>query len=140
MGTTKRRLPVLKSGPAVEDDARPPWHWVLFGTAMIFTVWLPLAYVGTAILARAEGARITPVVALLVPLVVASAAGGFLVGRFGKPAGLREAVLAGVVTGLVAVGLTAISGAFSPLFVVVIAMTGACAGAGGALGVRQRPA
>ncbi|MGO8998231.1 MAG: hypothetical protein ACLQVI_33335, partial [Polyangiaceae bacterium] len=66
--------------------------------------------------------------------------GGFLVGRFGKPAGVREALLSGLVTGLVAVLLTAMTGPFSPLFLLVIAIATAFAGVGGALGVRRRPA
>src|SRR5271167_4910715 len=140
MATTKRKLPLLKS-EAAEEEARPPWHWVGFGTVMIFTAWLPLAYLGTAIVARAgEASIVGPLLAVLLPLVVAAAAGGFLVGRFGKPAGVREAVLAGLVTGLVGVVLTVLSGPFSPLLLLVLVISTGCAGAGGALGVRQRRA
>jgi hypothetical protein len=141
MATTKRKLPLLKSEPAAEEEARPPWHWVGFGTVMIFTAWLPLAYLGTAIVARAgEGSVVGPLLAMLLPLVVAAAAGGFLVGRFGKPAGVREALLSGLVTGLAGVVLTALSGPISPLLLLVLVISAGCAGAGGALGVRQRRA
>ena len=148
MATSKRKLPVLQSAPAEDDEPRPPWQWVGFGTVMIFTAWLPLAYAGAALVAppaRPDAAAIEGgrglaklLLATTVPLVVAAAAGGFLVGRFGKPAGVREAAFAGLLTGLVAVSLTALSGAFSPLFLVVVAIATAAAGGGGAAGVRQR--
>ncbi len=144
MAATKRKLPVLQSAPT--EDARPPWQWVGFGVVMILTAWLPLAYLGAAIVARMEPAGLGPaslagsLLAMVAPLVVAAGSGGFLVGRFGKPAGTREALLAGLATGLVAVLLTALSGSFSPLFLVVVAIATASAGAGGALGARKRPA
>src|SRR5688500_13599135 len=59
----RRRLPVLSNArppaaPAEEDDeARPPWHWVGFGTVAIFGGWLPLAYVAGAVSARVMAAR-----------------------------------------------------------------------------------
>ena len=40
---------MLKSEGANEDDNRPPWHWVGFGTLLVFGAWLPLAYVASAI-------------------------------------------------------------------------------------------
>jgi hypothetical protein len=142
MATTKRKLPVLNSGgPGAAEEPRPPWHWVGFGTVMIFTAWLPLAYLSTALVAGAGGASIVgPLLAMILPLVVAGMAGGFLVGRFGEPAGVREALLSGLVTGLVSIALSALSGPISPLSLVVLAIaTGAAAG-GGALGVRRRRA
>ncbi|HEY2517515.1 MAG TPA: hypothetical protein VGI39_41865 [Polyangiaceae bacterium] len=146
MADTKRRLTVLKSDGAPQEPERPPWHWVGFGTVMIFAAWLPLAYAVEAIVARVrggapEGTRVPWVVPVLVgsvPLALAALAGGFLVGRFGKPAGTREALLAGLSTGLVAVVLTTFSGAFSPLFLVVAALAAGFAALGGALGVRGR--
>jgi tRNA-(ms[2]io[6]A)-hydroxylase len=137
---------VLNSDAQGDGEERRPWHWVAFGTVMIFVAWLPLAYAGTALVARAHGDGVqrahwaAPLAAMLLPLVVASLAGGFLVGRFGKPAGVREALLSGLSTGLVAVGLTALSGPFSPLFLVVLAIATLSAGVGGALGVRARGA
>lgn len=138
MGTTKRRLPVLKSEP--EEETRPPWQWVGFGVVMVFTAWVPLAYVGTILSASSEatGSPARLVMGTLLPLATATAAGGFLVGRFGKPAGVREALLAGAVTGLVAVGLTALSASFSPLSFAVVVLAALFAGAGGAAGVRLR--
>ncbi len=145
MVTSKRRLPVLNSAPP-DDEARPPWQWVGFGTVMIFIAWVPLAYAGAALLdapaahppARETGSVARLLVATIAPLAIATFAGGFLVGRFGKPAGVREAVLAGGVAGVVAVLLTALSGPFSPLFLLIVALTAGFAGAGGAAGARGR--
>jgi hypothetical protein len=148
MATTKRKLPVLQSGPEGESEPRPPWQWVGFGTVMILTAWLPLAYAGAALVAPGRatateggeqgGALAKLLLATTLPLVLAAVGGGFLVGRFGKPAGVREARLAGLLTGLLAVGMTALSGPFSPLFLLVIAIAGGSAWVGGAAGVRQR--
>ena len=149
MADTKRRLTVLKSDGAPQEAERPPWHWVGFGTVMIFAAWLPLAYAVEAVVTRVRGGAppaeaehvpwVVPVLLATVPLALAALAGGFLVGRFGKPAGTREALLAGLSTGLIAVVLTTFSGAFSPLFLVVAALAAGFAAAGGALGVRGRP-
>jgi hypothetical protein len=149
MGTTKRKLPVLNSEPV--EEARPRWQWVGFGVVMIFTAWVPLAYLGMLVAAGAGPATTSAslpgraafagsLVAMVLPLVVAAGAGGFLVGRFGKPAGLREALLAGLTSGLVAVLLTTLSGPFSPLFLLVAVIAAASASAGGALGVKGRRA
>jgi hypothetical protein len=148
MADAKRRLPVLKSDDA-PGDARPAWHWIGFGALMIFTAWLPLAYVGEALVARwaplgegsAEGRSFAgPLASVLVPVALAAAGGGFVVGRFGKPAAAREAGLAGLAAGAVAVAFTALSGGWSPLSLVVTALTTLFAGVGGALGRRGRPA
>jgi hypothetical protein len=147
MATTKLKLPVLQSAP--EEESRPRWQWVGFGTVMTFTAWLPLAYLGTTLVARVEpreggaaGASVVgSLLAMVVPLVLAAAAGGYLVGRFGKPAGVREALLAGLVTGLAAILVTALSGPLSlasPAFLLVVVIATAASGGGGALGVRQR--
>ena len=148
MADTKRRLTVLKSdgAPQEQEAQRPPWHWVGFGMVMIFAAWLPLAYVVEAIVVRVRSGApedhvpwAVPVLLGAVPLALAALAGGFLVGRFGKPAGTREALLAGLATGLVAILLTTLSGAFSPLFLVAAALAAGFAALGGAWGVRGRP-
>lgn len=110
----RRRLPVVQnasppSSGEVDVEARPPWHWVGFGTVAIFAAWLPLAYVGGAISARVmaarfgpdaskeaidlalaamtadERARLSTMVALptYLGLAIAAFAGGAIVGRFG---------------------------------------------------------
>jgi hypothetical protein len=137
----RRRLPVLSntSPPSQPDDAgsdddesRPPWHWVGFGTVAIFAAWLPLAYVAGALSARVMGARfgrdaskdaidlalstmtaaeraqLMATVALpsVLGLALAAFGGGVVVGRFGSPAvalrPARTAAMAGAVTALIA--------------------------------------
>lgn len=124
----KRRLPVIQPPSSKEEEAepRPPWQWVGFGVVAIFAAWLPLAWVaqmvglrlasaqlGSAMqdlaaiqehlvdLARGERARIWAdiLVPQAVALALACAGGGYVVGRWGRPAGPREAGIAG---GLVA--------------------------------------
>ncbi|MBX3206808.1 MAG: hypothetical protein KF764_17190 [Labilithrix sp.] len=131
----RRHLPVLSNDPPPaapsgdDDEARPPWHWVGFGTVAIFAGWLPLAYVAGAVSARVmasrfgadasrdaidlalaamtsgERASLMATVALpsILGLALAAFGGGVIVGRFGsgsRPA--RVAALSGAVTALVA--------------------------------------
>lgn len=119
---------------ASEDDVeeRPPWHWVGFGTIATFALWLPLAYLAEAIrhslfvsrfgastsedevraafaaMAELERFRWTATQTLphLVAFALGAFAGGLLIGRFGTGTGPREAALSGVVTALVAVGVS----------------------------------
>ncbi len=162
----KRRLPVLQSPPAAgadeDEEDRPPWHWVGFGTVGIFGAWLPLmalaqkvsdhlvlgavGHVGSAedaarSLANASSqARLRVGLMLAVPhglaLALASVAGGFLVGRYGKGLGPREAAIAGVALGLVIGGLTFGVVGFSG-FLAPLALAVPFAGLGGALGRRK---
>jgi tRNA-(ms[2]io[6]A)-hydroxylase len=131
MADSKRRLLVLKSPEPNEDDERPPWHWVGFGTIAIFAAWLPLAYLASAAETRVvsrfaeasspEGiaesiqrasphdvARLRFAILLLlaVPLAIGAFGGGFIVGRWSRRAGPREAALAGLVTALVTCALS----------------------------------
>ncbi len=116
---------VLKSADAAGDEERPPWQWVGFGTVMIFAAWLPLAYAGAALVAPRDGAGGASlgatITAAALPLVFAAAAGGFLVGRFGEPRRVREPLLAGLLTGLLAVLVTALSGRSRARFAVALA-------------------
>jgi hypothetical protein len=120
------------AGAGDDAEERPPWHWVGFGTIVTFACWLPLAYVAAAVakhvfdtrfgagashdevelafaaMSAAERFRWTAM--QMVPHVVAFAistfAGGLLVGRFGTGTGPREAALSGVVTVLIALGVS----------------------------------
>lgn len=122
------------SGASGEDDSeeRPPWHWVGFGTIVTFALWLPLAYGAQAVarhffvsrfgesasqdevrlafaaMSGLERFRWTAMQTLphLVAFALGAFAGGLLIGRFGKGTGPREAALSGVVTALVAVGVS----------------------------------
>ena len=135
----KRRLPVLKSEAEPEEDSRhPPWQWVGFGTVMIFAAWLPLAYVAEAVKARLAPSVAGAIALAVAPLALAALAGGFLVGRFGKPAGPREAALAGVATGLVASGLACGAAGLSWTPLVAIAALVPFAWGGGAWGAKGR--
>lgn len=132
----RRRLPVIQNEPSRndgvasgdEDEVRPPWHWVGFGTVAIFAAWLPLAYAAGAVSAKVmasrfgadasketierslatmssgDHARLMATVALpsILGLALAAFAGGIIVGRFGTGTGAREAAYSGAVTALVA--------------------------------------
>lgn len=122
-------LQAPKPGDAEDDgEPRPPWHWVGFGTVLIFAAWLPLAYVGGAVQARmlatkfGEGASkdqidlaiaamsaseraelaLSQAIPGVLALALAAFAGGLVVGRFGAGAGVREAARAGAVTAAIA--------------------------------------
>ena len=129
----RRHLPVLSNDPPPadtepEDEARPPWHWVGFGTVAIFAAWLPLAYLAGAVSAKVmasrfgadaskdaidlalaamtsgERARLMATVALpnILGLAIAAFGGGFVVGRFGSGTGVREAAMSGGVAAFIA--------------------------------------
>jgi hypothetical protein len=128
--------PKGEGAPDDVDEARPPWHWVGFGTIATFALWLPLAYVAEAVRHRlfvsrfgdapsqqdvaqafaamnaVERARWTAAQALphLLAFAAGAFAGGLLIGRFATPApgrrSVREAALSGVVTALVAVAVS----------------------------------
>lgn len=167
----KRRLPVIAT-PSSEDDEdpRPPWHWVGFGTAVIFGAWLPLAYatevlkkkviaaflgpmsddrIGPALAALSSGDRMR-LEAILMGLTVlglagGAFAGGYLVGRWGGAGvGVREAALAGLMAGIIVSTLA--FGAGGSLVALAAGAAGASllltvfAGLGGRVGGKRRAA
>lgn len=122
-------------GGATDEEAvpeRPPWHWVGFGTIATFACWLPLAYLAEAVrhhvftarfgsspsreeidvafaaMTAMERFRWTAMQTLphVMAFGLSAFAGGLLVGRFGPNAGAKEAALSGLVTALVAVGVS----------------------------------
>lgn len=167
----KRRLPMVPSAPAShrhpepeepEDETpdRPPWHWAGLGAIAVFFAWLPLAALVGSLVARllrgeppssdaiAEAplrVRLLMIGLHALSFAIASALGGFLVGRFGGRAGRWEALASGAVAG----GLAwAIAFAQAPktallvwlLLLVAIAGLGAAGGyAGGRIGLSRRP-
>jgi tRNA-(ms[2]io[6]A)-hydroxylase len=162
MADSKRRLPVLKNPEPNEDDERPPWHWVGFGSIAIFAAWLPLAYLATAAQARivsrfAEASspeaiadaiqraapqdvarlRFAILLLLALPLAAGALGGGFVVGRWSRSAGVREAALAGLATALMTCALSWRIGvswaAFAGVFLAI-----PVAALGGWLGTRAR--
>ena len=161
MTTPKRRLTVFKDDGASEEFPRPPWQWIGFGAVAIFTVWLPLAYPATMIAGRvlavyAQGAtpeevarslasappgeilklEIAVRLLLALPLAIAAFAGGYLVGRWGRNVGVREAALAGLTTGLVTCALSWARVGFSWAPIAGIALAAPMAAWGGAAGLR----
>jgi hypothetical protein len=164
-GEKKRRLPVLSSGPSEETaEPRPGWQWIGFGAVLVFAAWLPLAALlqklspiwlsslvsgakdEAEVLARVRELRgsalawyyVLTVGPQVLALAIAAGFGGFVVGRFGKPeAGVREAALAGAVTGLVACALACTSSGVSWTLLVVVAIAAAFSGIGGKIGLRR---
>jgi hypothetical protein len=157
--------PAPPGDPEGDDRERPPWHWVSFGVVAIFAVWLPLAYAAQALSARivahtfgdagqddvavrlarmsdAERMRLSLTFALphVLALALASIAGGFLVGRFGKGTGMREAASAGAGVALLALALSLRSAGVSWSSLVTIVVAVGFAAWGGAFGARSRDA
>lgn len=128
-----RRLPILGQKPAPplgapslplpdQDDDRPPWHWSAIGTVLVFVLWLPLSMVTAWV-----GQGRTPVaqlVAAITGLALAAIAGGAIVARYGKTAGVREATVSGLAVGIVAT-LVAIVASGQPANVWVLVPVGA---------------
>lgn len=154
-----------KGGGEDDVEPRPPWHWVGFGTVLIFAVWLPLAYVGGAVQARmlasrfgegaakeqveaavaamSAGARAQLMLSQALPgvlaLALASFVGGAVVGRFGAGAGPREAAMAGGVTAVIATILAFEGFSVAALVsaVVTFAVASGCAWWGGRFAARR---
>ena len=162
---TKRRLPVLNTSAGNEEDERPPWHWAGFGALLIFGAWLPLAYAASLIeaplLARFTGASSPAAVAeaiqdaaprdvarlqmaalalFVVPLAMGAFAGGFVVGRWSRSAGPREAALAGLAATLVTCVLSSMEAGISAAPMAGVAIGLPLAALGGWCGARRRHA
>ncbi len=170
----RRRLPVIqnepKESPGEEEneEPRPPWHWVGFGTVAILAVWLALAYVAGAVarsimqsrfgkdaseeqiqIAMAamdanERARLMATIAIpnVLALALAAFAGGFIVGRFGTGTGPREAARAGAVVACIVsiVAWRGVTAASIIALVVILAVAMGFAAWGGKFGASKRPA
>ncbi len=167
----RRRLPVIQSKPpepepsepdGSDEEARPPWHWVGFGTVAIFAAWLPLSYlagylarrgaapyVGSATTAEEVAAKIEALsgdqrvrLALIemlphvLALAIGAFAGGFLVGRFGP--GKREAAMSGAMTAIIAMVLAGAQTGFSPASLIAVFLGVLFAWLGGRSGVRSK--
>ena len=145
----KRRLPLLaKAEVADESDVdRPPWHWSAIGAAAIFLAWLPMALVVNGPLGRLlEGGareRVAAIALNVTAFALASFASGYLVGRFGGRAGVKEATLAGVLAAAIAWALAAVHAQSGLLVWLLLLLAVATIGAGssrlgGHLGLRAR--
>jgi tRNA-(ms[2]io[6]A)-hydroxylase len=139
----KRHLPVLaERDVAAADEDRPPWHWAAIAAVGVFVFWFPLILAVNAIVG-APGAAFGVLHAAAFSL--ASFAAGFLVARFGARTGTREASVGGAAAGGVA-WLAAVTQAtpreglvpWILVLVAIVAVGGAAARAGAALGIRLR--
>jgi hypothetical protein len=143
----KRRLPVLQEPPADDPDTppRPPWQWVGFGALGIVVVWLPLAWLAALLVLHIGGVEAPPWLGVLLfgaSLVLASLAGGYLVGRWGtRGVGIREAALAGLSAAVAAaaVGSGGLSvGLRAAIFAAAVTTAVPPAAFGGRLGMKRR--
>ena len=142
----KRRLPML---PKVEveggsDEDRPPWHWSAIGAVGVFLAWLPMAtIVNGPLLDLFGGAKSAKITLNLAAFLLGSFAGGYLVGRFGGRAGVKEATLSGIAATMIA-WVLAVTGARASLLVwvtlltVLVTLAAGSARLGGRVGLRGR--
>jgi len=146
----KRRLPILQDkAPTNEPEAepRPPWHWSGIGVVASFLAWLPLAAAIAMLSARMARHAVSPALGLgmmivvlhLFGFLVATFAGGLLIGRFGGQAGPKEGAVSGFVTAAFAVALAAaapVPGATIVTWIVLLIVVGGSGAASGMLGAR----
>lgn len=129
VGQSQRPLDGVDTGEGI-PSARAPAAWILLGALATFAVLIPLSMLAMALLkaiyaSRADSGSIDagPIAIVSILCVsIASAAGGWIVGRFGGKAGPREGALSGVVAGLVMAGLGAL-GAPVYLSLVILVVT-----------------
>lgn len=113
-----RKLPVIQepTGEDAEAAARPAWHWVLIGAALLITIWMPFVVVALAIARKiASGGAPGAIVAGLLAAAtfsLASLAAGYLVARFGQRTQPRHAVFAGLLAATAIWLLVVLAGAF----------------------------
>jgi len=143
----KRRLPMLQSSPAEEDEPpRPRWQWIVFGALGIITTWVPAAALAGAFVARATvpgsggiGLELAVVGAYTLALGAGAAAGGYVVGRWGATGvGTGEAALAGLAASAAATAASWATLGLAPGAIVVPLLTVPIAALGGRLGLRRR--
>ncbi len=114
-----RRLPVIQepTGEDAEAAARPAWHWVIIGSGLLVTMFLPLGLAALALGRTGFAVRwLGPVAAagLAVGAAFALAAGiaGHLIARFGPRSKPRHAAFAGLAAGAELWFLVLLSGGF----------------------------
>ena len=123
-----------------DGDERSPAAWVALGVMAIFVVVVPLAMLVFAALralpfspSAGAGLALTVILSALTP-AISSAAGGWLVGRFGPDDRGRVAALAGLGAGLVMWALSR-----TPMGFVIVLVTTPAAWMVGRIGARGRP-
>jgi hypothetical protein len=116
-----RRLPVIQqpTGEDAEAAARPAWHWVLIGSGMLVTAFMPLALAALALartgpVVRSLGAVGAAGIAVGVTFALAAATAGYLLARFGPRTQPRHAAFAGLAGAFELWVLVLLSGGFQP--------------------------
>ncbi len=126
-----RHLPVVGSPEPERDAPRPLWLWVLLGSIVIVSVWVPLALTAVFLGARIAAsftllvgdtslpsqslfAMVPTALLVLLSFACASAIGGVVVGRFGDRPSRWGAGSAGVVSVLLVLLLAALGRALRP--------------------------
>src|SRR5690242_20606376 len=101
MAEEKKRvsLPVVRDAPEGEEE-RPASSWVLLGAAAIVFILVPLMGIGAKIAEKFPSKMISTVIAAAVCIALASLAGGWLAGRFGRGVLPRHGAGAGAIAGL----------------------------------------
>lgn len=136
-----RRLPVIQepTGDDAEAAARPAWHWVLIGSGMLVTIFMPLALAAlalgrTGVAVRWLGPLAAAGVAAAAAFALAAALAGYLLARFGPKTRRRHAAFAGLAGAAELWALVLLSGGFqaallgtSTLFVLFAVGAGFCA-------------
>ena len=114
-----RRLPVIQqpTGDDAEAAARPAWHWVLIGSGLLVTLFLPLALAAlalgrTGLVVRWLGPVPAAGLAAAAAFALAAALAGYLLARFGPKTRRRHAALAGLAGGGEVWALVLLSGGF----------------------------
>jgi hypothetical protein len=118
-----RRLPVIQepTGDDAEAAARPAWHWVLIGSGMLVTMFMPLALALLAVartgpLVRGLGAVAAAGTAAGAAFALAAGIAGYLMARFGPRSRGRHAAFAGLLGAGELWGLVLLSGGFQAAF------------------------
>jgi len=134
MADEKKRvsLPVLRETPEGEEE-RPASSWVVLGAAAIVLILVPLMGVASTIAEKFQAKTAPMVVAAIACMSIASLAGGWLAGRFGRGFLPRHGAAAGAIAGAV---LWAMSR--TPFGFVLLAVTTPVAALGARLGRRAR--
>jgi hypothetical protein len=97
-----RRLPVIQepTGEDAEAAARPAWHWVLIGSGLLVTIWMPsVALVLMVLRAALHGEAPGPWLSaslVAVSFAAAAFASGYWVARFGPRTRVSHAAAAGL--------------------------------------------
>lgn len=118
-----RRLPVIQE-PTGEDAvaaSRPAWHWVLIGSGLLVSLFLPLALAAlalgrTGLAVRWVGAVMAAGLAAGAAFAVAAALAGYLLARFGQRTQRRHAAFAGLLGATELWCLVLLSGGFQAVF------------------------